>query len=69
MARDPLSMETRIELSKAPITLDGKRAQILGLGHDFATIRSVGATGGEGYAYSWNTVARIVAYKGGHFKS
>lgn len=52
----------RYRLAAAEVTLDGKRAQIVGVNHRFAMVRALDGSIEAGWA--WETAARIVARDG-----
>lgn len=59
----------RAVYSGLPVTLDGKRAKIIGFENDFATVRTdTDSPWFASFEWSWDSVARIVA-SGGHFES
>lgn len=59
--------EERRALSESPITLDGFPARLIGFRLDYPLIES--KVTGEQVEFAWRVVARVIAEKGGAFKS
>lgn len=62
----PERLEARRALCEAKVTLNGKRAKIMGARKQFATVAQFDT--GLSAEWSWEAVARIVA-NGGNFKA
>ena len=60
--------ERRIELCDAEVTLDGKRAKIIGWSQDFATITQL-PDGKVNAEFAWATVERVIKHSNGDFKA
>jgi hypothetical protein len=60
--------ERRMELVNEDVTLDGKRAKILGWSQDFATITQL-PDGKVSAEFAWATVERVIKHSDGAFKA
>lgn len=58
--------EQRRELCEAEVTLDGRRARVIGYANPFATVATL--PDGPRVEFAWSTVARIIE-RGGEFRS
>lgn len=62
-----LTLMERRALCDAHVTLNGKRAVVMGWKRPFATVAAI--PNGEHYEWAWETVANIVANFEGRFTS
>lgn len=61
-----MTFEERLALTQTPVTLNGKRAIIMGARNRFATVAQTDS--GLSCEWAWPTVARIVHNKEGRFE-
>ncbi len=67
-ARDILPLAERETLTEVNVTLNGKRARIVGTRMRFPKVATLDV-GTPGIEFSWETVKHIVENKGGAFKT
>ena len=60
--------ERRMELCSAIVTLDGKRAQIIGWSNDFATVTQL-PDGKVSAEFAWTTVEHVIKNSNGEFNA
>jgi hypothetical protein len=59
-------LEDRVTLCDTVVTLDGKRARVSGYNNPFATVTQLDT--GYSVEFAWETVRRVVVFRGGAFR-